>query len=130
LPTTKDADAHARYEATKSALARRPHRDKEGLEMSRDLIRRELEAIAQDDARSGRARLAKVTALTLERLEREQEGLSEAEKHLWDESRNPEAIVDAHEWHPHPDEFAALENRSKRSPSAAASGCASEKGRL
>jgi hypothetical protein len=31
--------------------------------MNRDLIKRELEAIAQDEARSGRARLAKVTAL-------------------------------------------------------------------
>jgi hypothetical protein len=39
-------------------------------------------------------------------------GLSEAEKWLWDESRDPDAIVDAREWHPIPEhlEFAALDN--------------------
>ena len=76
-------------------------------------MRRELEAIARAEATSGRARLAKVTALrTLERLERERERLSEAEKHLWDESRDPDAIVDADEWHWSPEypEFAALDN--------------------
>jgi hypothetical protein len=78
-----------------------------------DAIRKELEAIAEADASSGRRALAKVTALrTLERLEREHEGLSEAEKWLWDESRDPDAIVDAREWHPIPEhpEFAALDN--------------------
>jgi hypothetical protein len=56
-----------------------------------DDLRRELEQLAYSDAESGRARLAKITALrTLERLRRSEK------------PRDPEPVDRWGRWHPHP----------------------------
>jgi hypothetical protein len=77
-----------------------------------ELIRTELRRLARLSPDSGRAAQAKATALrALLRLDgpagRE---LTEAERHLWDEGRDPKEQVDDLDWHPDPDDpFADLD---------------------
>ena len=77
---------------------------------SRTELIRELQRVAALPPNSGRSALAKASALhQLLRLE-DETGLAEAERHLWDEDRDPKEQVDALDWHPDPDSpFAELD---------------------
>jgi hypothetical protein len=63
----------------------------------------ELERVAMAPATSGRAALAKTTALrTLAKLKRRRPELSDAGKRLWAEDRDENERVTPDDWHPNP----------------------------
>jgi hypothetical protein len=68
-----------------------------------DEVVAELERVAMAPATSGRAALAKTTALrTLAKLKaRRGPALTESEQRLWAEDRDEERVTDA-DWHPNP----------------------------
>jgi hypothetical protein len=73
-------------------------------------IRRELERLAELEPSSGRAAIAKATALrTLLRLEERGKKLSEAEERLWAPDRDEDERVREDDWHPTGEPFAELD---------------------
>jgi hypothetical protein len=88
----------------KTAESPRKEKDLESPRIENDdqqaAILRELERMALSEANSGRAALAKVTAAKALLSRRERHELSEAEKHLWDPSRDEREQVDEEDWYP------------------------------
>jgi hypothetical protein len=70
---------------------------------TRDEVIRELERVAALPVTSGRAALAKTTALrALLKLENRRPALTEAEQHLWAEDRDEKERVTDADCHPNP----------------------------